>query len=80
MHLESSYYAFKFVYKKYTSRSSRVLFNRTLTKIAQEINKLNAGCFKNILESFAGIKGSKVHQSFEDGFLQYISAYYQNVK
>lgn len=44
------------------------------------INKLKSGWFRNVLESFAGVKGSKVHQSFEDGFLQYISAYYQNEK
>ena len=47
----------------------------------EAINKLKvAGWFRNVLESFAGVKGSKVHQSFEDGFLQYISAYCQNVK
>ena len=46
----------------------------------EAINKLKSGWFRNILESFAGVKGSKVHQSFEKGFLQYISAYYQNVK
>ena len=44
------------------------------------INKLKSGWFRNVLESFSGVKGSKVHQSFEDGFLQYISAYCQNVK
>jgi ubiquinone/menaquinone biosynthesis C-methylase UbiE len=44
------------------------------------INKLESGWFRNILESFAGVKGSKVHQSFEQGFLKYISAYYQNVE
>ena len=46
----------------------------------EAINKLKSGWFRNVLESFAGVKGSKVHQSFEDGFLQYISASYQNVK
>ena len=39
-----------------------------------DINKLDSGCFKNVLESFAAIEGSKVHQSFTDGYLQYISA------
>lgn len=46
----------------------------------EAINKLNSGWFKAILESFAAIKGSKVHKSFEDGFFQYISACYQNIK
>ena len=46
----------------------------------EAIDKLKSGWFRNILESFAAVKGSKVHQSFEDGFLQYISAYCQNVK
>ena len=46
----------------------------------EAINKLKSGWFRNVLESFAGVKGSKVHQSFEDGFLQYISAYCQNAK
>ena len=44
------------------------------------INKLNAGWFKNVLESFAAVKGSKVHQSFTDGYLQYISAICVNKK
>lgn len=44
------------------------------------INKLQAGWFKNILESFAAVKGSKVHNSFKDGYLQYISAICKNKK
>jgi len=44
------------------------------------INKLKAGWFKNVLESFAAVKGSKVHQSFTDGYLQYISAICVNQK
>jgi len=46
----------------------------------EAINKLNPGWFRNVLESFAGVQGSKVHKSFEDGFLQYISAYCQKIK
>jgi ubiquinone/menaquinone biosynthesis C-methylase UbiE len=46
----------------------------------EAINKLNSGWFRNVLESFAAIKGSKVHKSFENGFFQYISACCQNVK
>ena len=33
--------------------------------------------FKNILESFAATDGSKVHQSFKDGYMKYYSAYCQ---
>jgi len=44
------------------------------------INKLQVGWFKNILESFAAVKGSKVHNSFKDGYLQYISAICKNKK
>ena len=46
----------------------------------EEINKLKSGWFRNVLESFAAVKGSKVHQSFEDGYLHYISAYFKNEK
>ena len=44
------------------------------------INKLKTGWFKNILESFAAVEGSKVHQSFIDGYLHYISAICLNKK
>ncbi|MGY8987991.1 MAG: class I SAM-dependent methyltransferase [Flavobacteriales bacterium] len=44
------------------------------------INKLKSGWFRNVLESFAAVEGSKVHQSFEDGYLHYISAYFKNEK
>ena len=44
------------------------------------IDKLKSGWFKNILESFAAVKGSKVHQSFIDGYLQYVSAICINKK
>ena len=44
------------------------------------INKLKTGFFKNILESFAAVEGSKVHQSFIDGYLLYISAICLNKK
>ena len=44
------------------------------------INKLNIGLLKNIVKSFAAIKGSNVHQSFKKGYLQYISAICKNVK
>ena len=33
--------------------------------------------FKKILESFAATDGSKVHQSFKDGYMKYYSAYCQ---
>ena len=33
--------------------------------------------FKKILESFAAIDGSKVNQSFKDGYMCYYSAYCQ---
>ena len=43
----------------------------------ESIKKLKSGLFKNILKSFAAVEGSKVHNSFKDGYLQYISAYCQ---
>ena len=44
----------------------------------EAINKLQVGnWFKNVLESFAATDGSKVHQSFKDGYMQYYSAYCQ---
>ena len=43
----------------------------------ESIKNLKSGLFKNILESFAAVEGSKVHNSFKDGYLQYISAYCQ---
>ncbi len=50
-----------------------------MTHIRKEaINKLQVGnWFKNVLESFAATDGSKVHQSFKDGYMQYYSAYCQ---
>ena len=35
------------------------------------------GWFKKILESFAATDGSKVHQSFKDGYMKYYSIYCQ---
>ncbi len=35
------------------------------------------GWFKKILESFSATDGSKVHQSFKDGYMKYYSAYCQ---
>ena len=59
----------------------KALHELHLTPINQaSINKLNAGWFKNVLESFAAVKGSKVHQSFTEGYLQYISAICINKK
>ena len=53
---------------------------RMSTDRKEAINKLKSGWFRNVLESFASVKGSKVHQSFEDGYLHYISAYFKNEK
>ena len=53
---------------------------RMSTDRKEEINKLESGWFRNVLESFAAVKGSKVHQSFKDGYLHYISAYFKNEK
>ena len=65
-----------------TDISSNIL--AATTKMSKDrkasINKLQAGWFKNILESFAAVKGSKVHNSFKDGYLQYISAICKNKK
>ena len=43
----------------------------------ESIDKLQSGMFKRILESFAAVEGSKVHDSFKDGYLRYFSAYSQ---
>jgi len=40
----------------------------------ESIGKLKSGFFKRILESFAAVEGSKVHDSFKDGYLRYFSA------
>lgn len=40
----------------------------------ESIGKLKSGIFKRILESFAAVEGSKVHDSFIDGYLRYFSA------
>ena len=53
---------------------------RMSTDRKESINKLKSGWFRNVLESFAAVEGSKVHQSFEDGYLHYISAYFKNKK
>jgi len=53
---------------------------RMSTDRKESINKLKSGWFRNVLESFAAVEGSKVHQSFEDGYLHYISAYFKNEK
>lgn len=43
----------------------------------ESIDKLDAGIFKRIIESFAAVEGSKVHNSFKEGYLRYYSAYSQ---
>lgn len=43
----------------------------------ETIDNLDTGMFKRILESFAAVEGSKVHNSFKDGYLRYFSAYSQ---
>lgn len=40
----------------------------------KSIDSLKSGFFKRILESFAAVEGSKVHNSFKDGYLKYFSA------
>ena len=44
------------------------------------INKFKFDWFKKILESFAAVEGSKMHQSFTKGHTRYISAYCRNDK
>lgn len=44
------------------------------------INKFRFSWFRKILESFAAVEGSKMHQSFTSGYSKYISAYCQNDK
>ena len=43
----------------------------------KSINKLQSGIFKKVLESFAAVEGSKVHESFKNGYMKYYSAYCQ---
>ena len=66
----------------HTDISSNIIAATTAMSDDREtlINKLKAGWFKNVLGSFASIKGSKVHQSFSDGYLQYVSAICVNQK
>lgn len=40
----------------------------------ESIKELESGFFKKVLESFAAVEGSKVHNSFKDGYFKYISA------
>ena len=41
----------------------------------ESIKAIVSGPFRRVLESFAAVEGSKVHNSFKEGYLKYISAY-----